>query len=454
MWRRTISESADSDQSISDEEDFNVSHRFHSSANSDKKVTSPPKEGLLLQSRLEILKAKEEQRWAENSNFLNKSHVLVQDEVEPPDFPDDNISTRAEYIQSVHKDKKYTAASAAGQLCQEANVHSLAGAVRHGGLSMKKCILSRDKAAFAAGQSRQEANVPCLAGAVKHEGWSMASKEANALIHLNKASCSSLRQTSKSSKGFKRRTKPRFSFRFQPSISRFHGTSDPPEAIQHINAENSMQWVVCDSEEENESWREISHTKVEPVGNRVMEHSLAELLDGIQNKKILSKRNSCMDVHKKRKRLQLAVKRSVSSSRDRIDSNHESDQLSLGSSSDEEVAHRDRELFNPVKKETIMDRFEEALATATFSNEGSLFLGSKQSSYCLFGKLQLLIQSEKGRDASFMKKLQMGSIPNDVSHSMTVKILSRYMEAKLTICVCSFAKDMKDEGEVIILSCI
>ncbi|CAN0920020.1 hypothetical protein LINGRAHAP2_LOCUS31791 [Linum grandiflorum] len=279
---------------------------------------------------------------------------------------------------------------------------------------------------------------------MKHEAWPMVSEEAKSLNHLHQTYRPGLRQTCKSSKGVKSRAKRKFSFQFQPSISRdvnipisqFQERSDWSEAICTVKAEG----VIGRSDGNNETRSEIWTTKLEPVDNHATGHSISELLDDIQENSIFPKTNSNTNDNTRGKRLQEAVKSSLSSLP--FEQYHqESEQLSPGSSTDEEVCCQDRELFNTKKKkESMVDLFQEALATSILSNEGSLFSGPNLSCNGLFGKLQLVMQSEKEMEADFMKKLQMGARPNDTSDSIVVKILSKYLEAKLTICVCSFAK--------------
>ncbi|CAN1188513.1 hypothetical protein LINPERHAP2_LOCUS39377 [Linum perenne] len=417
MWRQTLSEHSDSDHILSDDEDFNGGNSVSFSVDSDKKQSIP------LQSRLEILRAKEELHCREKDvNFPLKKSFLVEDELEEPDFPNDDgltLSIRAECIHNVDENSKY--------------------------------VFSKDTAAPNAKHSRPEADVPSLNCAMKHEAWPMVSEEAKALNHLHETSRSSLRQTCKSSKGVKGRAKPRFSFQFQPSISRdrhvpisqFHERSDWSEANHTVTAETTVHRIIGRSDAENEKWSEIPPTKLESAENHVTGHSISELLDGIQDKNLLSKKHSNSNDSTSRKRLQQAMKRSLLSSlRDETfdQCNEESEPLSLGSSTDEEIYRQDKEVFNPEKNVSMVDLFQEALATSILNNEGSQFIGPNLSSNSLFGRLQLVMQSEKKMDADFMKKLQMRARPNDISDSLVVKILSRYMEAKLTICVCSFGK--------------
>ncbi|KAA8543124.1 hypothetical protein F0562_021381 [Nyssa sinensis] len=156
------------------------------------------------------------------------------------------------------------------------------------------------------------------------------------------------------------------------------------------------------------------------VGHNYAEHSVVELLDGYQEKDGLLKGNSKMDGKTNGKRVQLVFNRNTSPLGYRnMDGDDPLEALDNGPSSDD----------------------EEALGAASMNNQGPLFALPGQSSIGLFGKLQRIMQTEKERDMVFIKRLQMGGSSNDESSSIDVKILSRSLEAKLTVCCCSFSGD-------------
>ncbi|XP_059438937.1 uncharacterized protein LOC132171590 [Corylus avellana] len=53
------------------------------------------------------------------------------------------------------------------------------------------------------------------------------------------------------------------------------------------------------------------------------------------------------------------------------------------------------------------------------------------------------MQTEKERDMDFLRKLETGSNANDETSCIVVKILTRYLDAKLTVCQCSFGQNME-----------
>lgn len=134
------------------------------------------------------------------------------------------------------------------------------------------------------------------------------------------------------------------------------------------------------------------------------------------------------------------MKRSMSLLGDRIiDDEDQPELLASGSSSDDETNNQNINLADlEMKKRTIADRFQEALAATSVSDEGVIFAAAKPSGIGLFGKLQRVMQTEKERDSEFLKKLQMGASPNSEPCSIVAKILSRCFDAKLIVCHCTF----------------
>lgn len=84
----------------------------------------------------------------------------------------------------------------------------------------------------------------------------------------------------------------------------------------------------------------------------------------------------------------------------------------------------------------MADHFQEAFCAASTRDERILFALPKHSGTGLFGKLQRVMQNEKERDMNFTKRLQaQASLKGSY---FDVRILSRSLEAKLTVCSCSF----------------
>ncbi|XWS31693.1 hypothetical protein CRYUN_Cryun23aG0098000 [Craigia yunnanensis] len=102
------------------------------------------------------------------------------------------------------------------------------------------------------------------------------------------------------------------------------------------------------------------------------------------------------------KRVQAALKRSISSLGDRAIESEDLHESFSGGSSNDEADFQNLELAIPeMNNRTISDNFQEALGTNSLSDEGAFI---------------------------------------DEPSCITVKIVSRYLDAKLTVCCCSFVK--------------
>lgn len=109
------------------------------------------------------------------------------------------------------------------------------------------------------------------------------------------------------------------------------------------------------------------------------------------------------------------------------------------SSEEDEENHQIQVLAVPgPKQKTIADQFHEALGA---NEEGQMCPVFKHTGFGLFGKLQRVMHSEKERDTYFLSKLQK----EDEASCLDVRILSKSLEGKLTVCSCSCIKF--DEGK-------
>ncbi|GMI73765.1 hypothetical protein like AT1G02960 [Hibiscus trionum] len=143
------------------------------------------------------------------------------------------------------------------------------------------------------------------------------------------------------------------------------------------------------------------------------------------------------------KRVQATLRRSICSLGDSpIESEDLYEPFSGGTSSDDEAGCQNLELVIPeIKKHTISDKFQEALgSTSSLSAEGTSIPRLGVFSTGLFGKLHQVMQQENEIDMDFLTKLQIGATFKNEPSSITVKIVSRYLDAKLTVCYCAFVK--------------
>ncbi|KAK7259384.1 hypothetical protein RIF29_24991 [Crotalaria pallida] len=90
--------------------------------------------------------------------------------------------------------------------------------------------------------------------------------------------------------------------------------------------------------------------------------------------------------------------------------------------------------------QTMADRFQEALGSSVIDERTNI---TKLNSFRagIFGKLQQVMQKEKETDMYFCKQLQTGA---SVLGCVDVKIISRYLDGKLTVCLCSFGKNIEN----------
>ncbi|PIN09103.1 hypothetical protein CDL12_18313 [Handroanthus impetiginosus] len=85
----------------------------------------------------------------------------------------------------------------------------------------------------------------------------------------------------------------------------------------------------------------------------------------------------------------------------------------------------------------MADQFHEAFGTVTGIDETPSCGG-------LYGKLQRVMRIEKERDVDYIKNISTLTAFKDESTCLSVRILSRSLEAKLIICSCTSIEDGKN----------
>ncbi|XP_057965872.1 uncharacterized protein LOC131156308 isoform X3 [Malania oleifera] len=301
----------------------------------------------------------------------------------------------------------------------------------------------------------QKANPPSFGSDKRSCSWSEATKEAEALMCLNDSAecCSSHVANFKANtfcKGGKGKAKPKFSFRFQLPKEGFFLSSIlkderdfcckdqhvPQEAVALWTAEHSMSELLEDFQGERTTYSEINGmpAEVDTSGHGLANNSMTELLDGLQDK--------TGDNRTKGNRVQLAGKKSILSLGDRnTDDEDPPELMGDGTSSDEETYNQNLKLVIPeIERQTMADRFHEVLSAAQVNDEG-LPVAAHKLSGGLYGQLQQVMQNERGREMDFSRKLQAGISPNDEASCIDLKILSKYLDGKVTVCLCSFKEN-------------
>ncbi|KAB1203065.1 hypothetical protein CJ030_MR8G005547 [Morella rubra] len=228
------------------------------------------------------------------------------------------------------------------------------------------------------------------------------------------------------------------SFKDHEASERFNTTGLRPE-------EHSISDVLGDCQRENDNQSEAMHAEVGALGQGCIEHSMAVLLDGLKDRATLQQGVSKMYSRTRGTQKQIVAKRSISVLGDRTVYNEDSpESMGSGSSSDDKA--KDQKLkvtILEMKRQTMTDRFQEAFGATFLNEEGALVSLPKSSGIGLFGKLQQLMQSEKERDMDFLKNLDSGASISDEGSCILVKILAKYLDAKLTVCQCSFGKNIE-----------
>ncbi|XP_044493007.1 uncharacterized protein LOC123216602 isoform X2 [Mangifera indica] len=425
MWRQNnFPGDPDSDQSISDEGDYNVDLRENGVSMCGRKDEG---EGLHLQSRLDVLRGAYDGncgREFSSSSTKKQSSVLCEDEVEVPDFPDEQSFMFSPRKVSTCNTDDETISDDEENMLLKISVTSGVQPVHkdglHNFLSGKQAVVNL---------------------------CSTIGEEAEALIQSNEigisSSSHSASEANKSCKGIKSKSRPNFSFHFQ---SPKDGNDVPfkvhegPERLKTANSrEHSFAELLEDFCGEKPKKSDIVSAEVKDLCFSG-EHSVTELLDGLKDRTGLLKRNSKMYGRTTGKRIQV-VKRSTSPLEDRTIFSEDLPEPIRGSSSDDEASHQElKPAFPEMKKQTIADKFQEALG-ASSSDKAALVTVLRTSGVGLFGKLQQVTQSEKLKDMNFLK-LQGGASPNNPS-CVNIRILSRYLDGKLIVCRVSFAKDIE-----------
>ncbi|KAJ8749555.1 hypothetical protein K2173_026204 [Erythroxylum novogranatense] len=424
---------SDSDQSISEEEEFDG----HVGANCDSLAGNTEKvEGLQLQTRLEILRGRHEfnsEYGAHNFAKKKQTSSLAEDEVEMPDFPDDGVSVFSKkecdwnYVEEVISDDEDTNALPSHRIASGA-----------------KKLYKYEKAYNFESE--------------KHNGLHASSNDIEAGIPLKQNALSPFSVYSKantSCQDIRAKVMLNSSLNFQslkndlsPPVPKNEISPEPhdvlakPETIESGILRNSNPILCKDFQRRKCKDLETMPGEVAAVGDGMVEKSMAALLDGLQDKSIPITGYANKDTRRRGKRLHPKQKKKLYPLGDRTIDN---EGLASGSSGDDELISQNPKCVNlEVKKQTMSELFQEALSTKSLGSVDSLVRSHKPSGMGLFNHLQQVILSEKERDTAFVQKLQMGVSPNEELGSIIVEILSKYLDAKLTVCCCSFGKNTEE----------
>ncbi|XP_074355363.1 uncharacterized protein LOC141695033 isoform X1 [Apium graveolens] len=303
----------------------------------------------------------------------------------------------------------------------------------------------------------QKVNFPVSRIARNDDEWSAVNREVEELVHVTEnARCSStaaiFSKLSKSGKGVRDKAKPKFSFHLQSHKNVSGDTSMPLleayKSIKPVTAEQSMSDLLKKFFKGGKIEQSNIHSVQDDVsvGENYTKDSMAVLLDSFRENNALHQGDTKV-ISSTKERLRLAVKRNIRSLGDRtLDGDESPDILDTDSStsSDNKVFNQNPEHIIPEskRKKSMADQFQEAIGVASARDEENSFVLPTHLGTGLFGKLQHVIQNEKERDIKFMKQLQSQACLE--GSYFDVKISSRWLEGKLTVCSCTFIRHKED----------
>ncbi|XP_022847271.1 uncharacterized protein LOC111369831 isoform X3 [Olea europaea var. sylvestris] len=254
-------------------------------------------------------------------------------------------------------------------------------------------------------------------GSVKRDvggTWSKASREAEALLCLYENSSSSSSggafvKENKSSKRGRDKAKPKFSFGFQSS------KEDLPLVLRR------------------------KKDQLDAAADRDMNQSIDGTRWVFQGQEI-EQTEIHTDIGKRGRNPQIIPNRNPSPSGDgSMDGDDLIEALGNRLSSDDEENPQSFKSNIPCR--TMLDQFQEAFGTVPVNDERPHLVLPRPLGGGLFGRLQQVIQSEKVRDSEYLKNLCAEDHSKDERDCIAVRILSRSLEAKLTVCSCTFIGD-------------
>nr|XP_043636655.1 uncharacterized protein LOC122607696 [Erigeron canadensis] len=280
------------------------------------------------------------------------------------------------------------------------------------------------------GCNYQKTRPSSFGGSTKDGVCTWLAVNADALINVNdNADCTLFRSVSakakRSDKGGPAKAKRKFSIRTKPPVDKL---------VNDMSCVNE-----CDPSIKGKETDELENCLIPaefPASHAHTTTSMAELLVRVQNEHDLPEGSTIKYNITEEAPEQLAVRRISSMYPSDIDD--DPDCLASDSSEEDEYNHQVQELIIPdPKQKSIADQFQDALGAASTHAEGYMQALPKHTGFGLFGKLQHIMQSEKDRDSYFLNKLQK----EDEGSYFDVKIRSKSLEAKLTVCSCSYIEN-------------
>ncbi|XP_031407654.1 uncharacterized protein LOC116215953 isoform X2 [Punica granatum] len=417
MWRqKPFPAAADSDQSFSDDEDFDGDSSRNCISLSGCAETEG---GLQILSQLEKLRDANEANYAmEGVSVEKQPGCVLEDDVEIPSF-----GIESGFICSPKRSPKCCSDEEMISDDEENNVlskFSLTSSEKKGGEEIHSIFTRREVTSWLSGNSPHSFTHSVQAQANQSSGG--ARGKAKPKFSLG---C------------FIQKDEPSSSFTLQDDnvVSRL--ACELPESAEHRESRTvacSAGNNLADSEEEMNPQSSIA-CPVEVPRHGYTDHSMAELLDGLHERTGLA-RGINKSSRKRGQRMQSVGKRSMTTI---LDSEDEPMSMDSDSPGEEESDFDNLKIPPPQRKRhTLVDCFQEVLDASPWRDR--VALAANPSGSGLFERLQQVMRSEKERELEFSNNLEPSGAPLCGTSCLHVLILSSYLDAKLIVCRCSLKK--------------
>ncbi|KAL0389624.1 UNVERIFIED_CONTAM: hypothetical protein Scaly_0319500 [Sesamum calycinum] len=239
--------------------------------------------------------------------------------------------------------------------------------------------------------------------------------------------------------GHSTKAKPKFLFRLHSRISK-------PDEVSAVAGED-MSKFKDDSElifHEKEPKQPEKYIVPSELAHKydLKEHSMVEFLDCFQERSDLPLESPepTLQIKGRERSVQMVLKRNKSSfgCRNLDDDDDLPEALDTGLPCCSDDGENPQSLKSMIPRRTMADQFHEAFGTvSTIDERPQLAFLDRSGSSGIYGKLQQVMLSEKEKDMDYLKNISAGISSKDDRMYISVRILSRSLEAKLIVCSCT-----------------
>ncbi|XP_010235878.1 uncharacterized protein LOC100841445 isoform X2 [Brachypodium distachyon] len=278
--------------------------------------------------------------------------------------------------------------------------------------------------------------------------WNEVLEEADELAHVHKDPLSATSLSSGTSKRSKCENKLRFSIRgsksFPSNVKMENSYIGEQEVSSGMPLSKALETMMAEQLENiDEEVEGFPSDFAHPIKDAKI--SVAELLEDLQDRSGSSVKTPISFHHtraKERKpKVPISGKKIVAVIDQRNLGSEEPLEHVIGetSSEEEDTVQNNLTMVNKdVKGQTMADLFQEAF-NATNMEGTELPVRTTGAGY--YGRMQQIMQMEKDRHAEFSRQYNEGRDYLGDSKGVTVQILSRSLEGKLTVCLCLFKEE-------------